>query len=215
MRIVVAALVPVFCFAHADPILRRHLQLTDEQSRALADNNRRFRENELGFMDRINVLNTEIGTEIDIPESDPVYLGERYRGIESLCRGWMDPVGAHYRSNIAILDASQKLRQEELQSVAGHSQLFLNAYWAFMVEAPADPAPARGPFTGRQSGAIATRTRAKRRRRRPAWSRSAGNSTSRSLVRRRLPFRSARGIAKSRRSAGSWQSARSGFGQRI
>jgi hypothetical protein len=90
------------------------LKLTDEQFYGINENNQRFREQESDRYHRINELNLEIGTELEKPQPDRVYLGDRYREIESLCRQRQQPLAAHYRSNLGFLTEEQKAKLDGL-----------------------------------------------------------------------------------------------------
>jgi hypothetical protein len=141
---------------YSGPTLPEYLKLTPEQAATLDKNAKDYEASQSGLLDRINIVNDQIGIETSKSAPDGMLLGMRYREVELICREAKAPRQSAYDRQMAVLDETQRDLVRKLQEQRTLQLIAATAYALFFLPAPepeTDPRLARfynQPYQGIQ-----------------------------------------------------------------
>lgn len=127
------------------PQVRQFLQLTDDQVRKIAENNREFSIWSAQKQRRMNQVQAEIQEETAREPLNPGALGARYVELEVIRREIADREKQLRPANVAVLNDGQKMRLQALEEARKLQPVIAGAQSINLLECP--PAFAAGQIT--------------------------------------------------------------------
>jgi hypothetical protein len=107
--------------------LRQYLSLTDDQVKAISQNNNDYATFTYDQQQQIQQAQSQIAVETAKPQLDPIALGTLYAAIETTCRGLRDKAAAVQQQNISILTDAQKAKLNMLSDAVKLAPTVLEA----------------------------------------------------------------------------------------